>query len=57
LKPKPTENNGIIERNIEVNGTHICVKSVFGNKVTLEKALANIAKRKLAVVGKNNSFD
>jgi len=40
---KPPE----IERNITVNGTYIRVKSIFGD-IPLDKALANIAKRRLA---------
>jgi len=50
---KPT----VIERNIFVNGTHIRVKSVFNGDIPLEKALANIAKRKLAGTGKNGKSD
>jgi len=45
-----------IERNVVVNGTHIRVKSVFGD-IPLEKALANIAKRKLAVSEKNGGHN
>ena len=38
----------IIERDMIINGTHIRVRSVFDNKIPLEKALGNIAKRKLS---------
>ena len=40
--------NKIIERDVVINGTHIHVKSIFDGKVPLEKALGNIAKRKLS---------
>ena len=35
-------------RNVIINGTHIRIKSVFSDKIPLEKALGNIAKRKLS---------
>ena len=35
------------ERNLVINGTCIRIRSVFIGKITLEKALENIAKRKL----------
>ena len=38
---------GTAERDIVINGTHIHIKSVFNDKIPLEKALGNIAKRKL----------
>lgn len=38
----------IIERNMVVNGTHVHVKSIFNGKLPLEKALGNIAVRKLS---------
>jgi len=41
-----------LERNVIVNGTHIHVKSVFGN-IPLEKVLANIAERKIAILKQN----
>ena len=44
------------ERKIVINGTHIRIKSVFDNKITLEKALTNIAKRKLAIYTENNKI-
>lgn len=54
-KPAKIRQNSI-ERNVVINGTHIHVKSVFGD-IPLEKALANIAKRKLAVSEKNGSHN
>jgi hypothetical protein len=36
------------ERDIVVNGTHIRLKSVFYGKIPLEKALGNIAMRKIS---------
>jgi hypothetical protein len=42
-----------IERDVVVNGTHIHVKSVFNGKIPLEKALSNIAVRKLSDKKKN----
>ena len=42
-----------IERNVVINGTHIRVKSVFSGTIPLEKALGNIAKRKLTAKAKN----
>jgi len=36
-----------IERRLVINGTHIRVRSVFENIIPLEKALTNIATRKL----------
>ena len=53
MKQQPEKNGSSIERNIVVNGAYFHVKSVFGNKITLEKALANIAKRKLSKPNKN----
>ena len=45
---KPVGNEPVTAcHTIVVNGTFIRVKSVFGN-VPIEKALANIARRKLA---------
>ena len=40
--------NKTVERDVVINGTHIHVKSVFYGKIPLEKALGNIAKRKLS---------
>ena len=37
-----------IERDVIIKDTHIRVKSVFYNKVSLEKAIENIIVRKLA---------
>ena len=37
----------VAERDIVINGTYIRVKSVFGD-IPLEKALGNVAKRKLS---------
>jgi len=54
-KPAKIRQNAI-ERNVVVNGTHIRVKSVFGD-IPLEKALANIAKRKLATSEKNGGHN
>jgi hypothetical protein len=48
-----TASSNHVERNIVVNGTHIRVKSVFNDKIPLEEALANIAKRKLAAINRN----
>jgi len=50
---KRAESKHIIERNLKINDTHIRVKSVFGN-IPLEKALANIAKRRLAELKQSN---
>ena len=36
-----------LERHVVINGTHIRIKSVFAGDVPLEKALANIARRRL----------
>ena len=47
MNPKVPVTSGIIQRDVVINGTHIRVKSVFGD-IPLEKVLANIAKRKLA---------
>ena len=44
--------SGSVQRDIVINGTHIRVKSVFGD-IPLEKALANIAKRKPSEPGKD----
>lgn len=38
-----------IERDLVVQGTHIHIKSVFNGKIPIEKALGNIAVRKLSV--------
>lgn len=40
------------ERQLEVNGASFRVRSVFSASVPLEKALATIAKRKLAELKK-----
>ena len=40
-------------RDLVVNGTHIRVRSVFNGNIPLEKALGNIAKRKLTAKAKN----
>ena len=32
---------------IIINGTHICVKSVFNGSLTLEKAFGNVIRQKL----------
>ena len=40
--------NNAVERDIVINGTHIRIKSVFNGNIPLEKALGNIAVRKLA---------
>jgi len=37
-----------LERDIVINGTCFHIRSVFDGKIPLEKALANIAKLKLA---------
>jgi len=47
-KPIDSAKTSITERRIEVNGTYFHVKSVFSGDVSLEKALATIAKRKMA---------
>jgi|GEM_PF-5937133 len=57
MKPKPEKSGNTIERNVVVNGTHIRIKSVFNGDIPLEKALGNIAKRKLAGWGKNGSHN
>jgi len=50
-----TENRAVngkrraIERDVIINGTHIRIRSIFTGTIPLEKALANIAKRKLAI--------
>ena len=43
-----------VERNMVINGTHVHITSVFKDTIPLEKALANIAKRKLNK--SNNKF-
>ncbi len=47
------KSDNIAERDIVVKGTHIHIKSVFNGKIPLEKALGNIAVRKLSVKKKN----
>lgn len=51
IKEKDIVTSNVIqtaECNITIKDTHIHLKSVFCNKVPLEKALENIAVRKLA---------
>ena len=52
ISTKPKRDN-IAERDIVVKGTHIHIKSVFNGKIPLEKALGNIASRKLSAKSKN----
>jgi len=56
MREEPTMTEKTIERDIMINGTHIHIKSIFNNKVPLEKALANIAKRKLMAFKKSNKI-
>jgi len=39
-----------LERHVVINGTHIRIKSVFTDDVPLEKAPANIARRRLVII-------
>lgn len=45
--------DNIAERDIVVKGTYIHIKSVFNDKIPLEKALGNIAAKKLSAKSKN----
>ena len=52
MKTEVKKVNNAIERDIVINDTHIRLKSVFNDKIPLEKALINIAARKLAKIKK-----
>ena len=54
MKPKSVAIGYTIERNVVINGTHIHVKSIFKGNIPLAEALANIAKRKLVELEKND---
>ena len=41
-------NQNTTERSVIVDGTHTRVKSVFAGRIPLEKALGNLALRKLS---------
>lgn len=56
MQPKSAESVNTVERNLVINGTHFRIKSVFSDKIPLEKALANIAKRKLTKERPNNEL-
>ena len=55
-KTKVIRSGNTAERDIVINGTHIHVKSVFNDKIPLERALGNIAKQKLTNFNKSNKF-
>ena len=50
---KQAADGNTIERDMVVKDTHIHIKSVFTGKISLEKALSNIATRKLSAEKKN----
>jgi hypothetical protein len=52
MSKQPAISSNTIERDIVINGTRIHIKSVFADKTSLEKALTNIARRKLAKLEK-----
>ena len=54
MNKEPSVKETTIERNMVINGTHIHIKSVFSDKIPLEKALANIAQRKLANLNRDS---
>jgi hypothetical protein len=58
MQTKPKEPNRVRTtcRNVVINGTHVRIKSVFDGKIPLEKALGNIAARKIAKKNKNDKF-
>ena len=46
-----------IERNVVIKDINIHIKSVFGDKISLTKALTNIAIQKLSISRRNNNKD
>ena len=47
----------IIERNVVIKDINVHIKSVFGDKIPLTKALTNIAIQKLSISRRNNNKD
>ncbi len=43
-----------IERNVVIKDINVHIKSVFGDKIPLTKALTNIAIQKLSISRRNN---
>ena len=46
-----------IERNVVIKDINVHIKSVFGDKIPLTKALTNIAIQKLSISRRNNNKD
>ena len=46
-----------IERNVVIKDINVHIKSVFGDKIPLTKALTNIAIQKLSMSRRNNNKD
>ena len=44
-----------IERNVVIKDINVHIKSVFGDKIPLTKALTNIAIQKLSISRRNNN--
>ena len=53
LNDREIKDNNIVERNMVVNGVSIHIKSIFNGKVPLDKALGNIAMRKISEKNRN----
>ena len=46
-----------IERNVVIKDINVHIKSVFGDKIPLTKALTNITIQKLSISRRNNNKD
>ena len=46
-----------IERNVVIKDINVHIKSVFGDKIPLTKALTNIAIQKLSISRRNSNKD